>query len=128
MFTPLTPILAADLSVDADTQGLLVRIDALAVVMDTVSRLAGNPPRPNYDLMVMRAELPAMVGSLAREDLVAAVRKLDTLGIILQAGLMALDRARNAGRFSKAAAVVLHDEVHTGYHDVLAALGGPSRR
>lgn len=125
MFSPLTPILAADGFSNADTQDVLARIEALAVVLAIVARLAGKARRPAFDALSLRAELSARLAVVPPAETETAARDLATLGCVMQAGLLALEKARAAARLNRAAAALLLEESLSSYHRILATLGHP---
>lgn len=123
MFAPLAPILAADADASAETQAITVRVEALALVLATVAQLAGRPPRPACDPLALGADLSGFLAALSPQTRRAVVCDLETLGGILQAGIMALDKARAEGRFSRAAARLLHEETAEAYRQILTIAG-----
>ncbi|MDM7955950.1 hypothetical protein [Blastomonas sp.] len=125
MFAPLAPILAADADASAETQGITARVEALAPVMATVARLAGCPLKPATDPLALGADLSGLLVALSPELRRIVAYDLETLGVVLQAGIMALDKARAEGRFSHAAARLLHTESDEAYRQILADAGYP---
>lgn len=125
MYSPLTPILAADSPSHKDTAEIQARVEALAVVLATVSRLADTPDRPLFDALACQAELGAALASATPTMAAVAAHELDTLGVQLQAGLLALEKARKAARLNRAAAVLLYRESFESYRATLANMGYP---
>ncbi|GGB51989.1 hypothetical protein [Blastomonas aquatica] len=123
MFAPLSPILAADTASNDDAQDVLDRIEAVATALSIVARLAGVPYRPAFGALSRRADLSAILTAAAPCGIDTAGRDLVTLGIELHAGLLALEKARMAGRLNRRAAALLHDEASASYCTILAALG-----
>lgn len=126
MFAPLSPILSANPASDDNTQDVLDRIEALATALSIAGRLAGVSPRPAFGALSRRADLSAILTSATSDVVDTAARDLVTLGVELHAGLLALERARMAGRLNRGAAALLHDEASASYHAVLGALGYPT--
>lgn len=106
-----------------DVQAVLARIEALAVVLAALARLSGAKNSPAFDALALRAELAAVLATQSWLAVGVAARDLDTLGIALQAGWRALDKARAAARMNRAAAALLHDECLTRYQLILSSLG-----
>lgn len=123
MYSPLAPILAADSPSQADLAQMHVRIEGLAVVLATVSRLAGTAQGALFDAFASRAQLAAALASAAPDKAGQAARALDTLGVQLQAGLLSLEKARKSARLNRAAAAMLYRESFESLGSILAALG-----
>jgi hypothetical protein len=123
MFAPLAPILAADTGYSAEALAILQRVEALEPVLATVARIAGDRARPAADALAMGADLSGSVMTLSPETARTVADGLDTVGAMLQAGLLALDKSRAGGRFSQAAARVLHLEASEQYRKALTAAG-----
>lgn len=122
MFAPLAPILASDPVVDAYAQAVTARVEALTPVLAIVAQIAGCKPPSAADLLAQGADLSGRLAILPPEAKRHAAHDLDTLGIVLQAGLLALDKARTEGRFSRAAARLLHAEAADQYRKALSLL------
>lgn len=128
MYSPLSPILAADAASDIDVHGLLQRLEALGAVLLTIRRLAGPSDLPTFNALSARAELAAGLASLPTGELGPVARRIDTLSAILHAGLLALERNRSKGRLNHAAAGLLHEEGARDYRHILHAAGVAERR
>ena len=129
MFSPLAPILPADTQQDADARALLARFDAVQTVLAATALLAGHAPggAPYRDL-ALRADLSAVIGLLSTARLRALNRELNSLGLALHAGLVALETARASGRCNRAAAVLLHSECTHAFGRVIEQLDVPHSR
>ncbi|WP_439469411.1 hypothetical protein [Blastomonas fulva] len=126
MFAPLSPILAADDGADAQAQVVLGQFESMTpvlAVLAVIARLAGVAPQARAGLLEQSADLSAVLASLPPERMRFAAEQLETLGMVLQAGLIALENARTTGRFNRAAALLLHAEASGLYRDILHDLG-----
>lgn len=122
MFASLAPILPDNAGSSAETQAILARVEGLAPVLETVARIAGGTPQPVADPLAQSADLAADLATLPPATARIVAHDLDTLAIVLQAGLLALDRARAEGRLSRAAARLLQAEAGEQYRKALAAI------
>lgn len=110
MFTQLTPILAADDHHGVNVDAVLARLGALQMVLTTLARIAGRTSGSPVASLASRADLAAALSCL-RSDLARRVAtECDAISQAMTAGLVALERARQTGVPSKAAAGLLHDE------------------
>lgn len=123
MFAPLSPILAADDGADAQAQLVRGQFESMTPVLAVIARLAGVAPQARAGLLEQSADLSAVLASLPPERMQFAAEQLQTLGMVLQAGLIALENARTTGRFNRAAALLLHAESSRLYRDILHDLG-----
>lgn len=119
MFAPLAPILASNTDESVETQALAARVEALAAVLGTVAQLAGITPERGAESLSQRADLYGLLAALPADTTQILARDLETVGVVLQAGLLALDKARGEGRFSRAAARLLHEEAQDQYRKAL---------
>lgn len=129
MFSPLAPILPADTRQDADAGALLARFDAVQTVLAATALLAGHAPGPaSYQDLALRADLSGVIGLVPTSRLRALNRELNSLGLALHAGLVALETARASGRRNRAAAVLLHGECARAFGRVIEQLDVPHSR
>lgn len=127
MFAPLAPILATDATDSNEACAVVVRVEALAQVLSAAARLAGCQPLQAADPLAQSADLSSHLAAMPQETTRVVARDLATMSVMLQAGLLALEKARGQGRFSRAAARLLYAEAAAHYRQALAAAGFTTR-
>jgi hypothetical protein len=123
MFSSPVPILPAQARPHVDVDHVAAQVDSAQVALAAIARLAGWARSGHGDDLALRAELPAALSVIPAEMARDVARKLDSLGIALHAGLVALERARRAGRLNRAAAALLHAECAEALALALAGIG-----
>jgi len=126
MFTSASPILAADDPHSAHALALVTRLAALHVVLGAVAQISGAAPDPVEDPLAVSADFTGAIARLSPIATRQLAARCDSLSMMLQAGLIALQRARVAGRSNHAACVLLHTESREAMDAILQAARGAS--
>lgn len=118
MFTQATPILAADDQHGIDAEAVLARFEALGVVTAVLARISGNADADRHVNLADHADLASAVAAMPCESARRVVTECDSIAMALNAGLIALDKARRAGRMNPSAAELLYDEANAALSDL----------
>lgn len=119
MFSPVTPILSAGTSDEAAAL-VLVRVQAIQTVLSALARMAGDAAGPDLQGLGQRAELAAAITDLDPTRLAHVANELDATAAALQAGFLAIEKARSQGHSAQAAALLLHAETRDAFGVTLA--------
>lgn len=120
MFSPVTPILSAGTSDEAAAL-VLARVQAIQTVLSALARMAGEAAAPDLQGLGQRAELAAAITDLDPMRLAHVANELDATAAALQAGFLAIEKARSQGHSAQAAARLLHAEARDAFGVTLAA-------
>ncbi len=123
MFSPVTPILSADAS-DETTAHVLARVEAIHIVLAALARIAGVYAGPDLHGLARQAELAAALLDMSPKHLIHIIRELDAIAAALQAGFVAIEKARSKGHAARPAARLLHAEAREAFAAILAAATG----
>ena len=119
MFSPVAPILSAA-SFDETSAHVLVQVEAIHTVLSVLARMAGLAGAPDRQGLARQAELSAVLADLNPKLLACMTRELDAIAAALQAGFVAIEKARSRGHVAQAAARLLHAEAHQAFVATLA--------
>ena len=119
MFTPSTPILAANDQRSVDAQAVVARFEALRVVIAAVARIAGIAVSPNQETLSASADLAGTIGAMPSAITRQVATECDSIAIALSAGLIAVERARRAGQLNVSAAAMLYLEASEAFGSAL---------
>ncbi|WP_017672475.1 hypothetical protein [Blastomonas sp. AAP53] len=120
MFSPITPILPAA-TVDDTTGEVLARVDAIGVVLAALARMAGAAAATGHNGLSRDAELCAALAVMDKQRVARMMVELDGIAAALQAGFVALEKARVRGHQAAAATRLLHAEATDAFAATLAA-------
>ena len=119
MFSPSTPILAANDQRSVDAQAVVARFEALRVVIAAVARIAGIAVSPNQNTLSASADLAGTIGAMPPAITCQVATECDSIAIALSAGLIAVERARRAGQLNVSAAAMLYLEASEAFGSAL---------
>lgn len=120
MFSPISPILPAA-TVDDTTGEVLARVDAISVVLAALARMAGLAAVADHHGLSRDAELSAALAVTDKQRVARIMLELDGIAAALQAGFVALEKARMRGHQAAAATRLLHAEATDAFAATLAA-------
>lgn len=120
MFSPVTPILPTDAPDDA-VGAVLTRVEAIRIVLAALARMAGRSAAPDLHALSRHADLSAALADMDRQHTAHIMRELDAIAAALQAGFVAVEKARARGHAALAATGFLYAECRDAFASTLAA-------
>lgn len=123
MFSPVAPILSASSS-DGASAHVLLQVEAIHTVLTVLARMANVVAAPDLEGLSRQAELSAALADLDPKRVASMTQDLDAIAAALQAGFIAIEKARLQGHPARAAAGLLYAETREAFAATLAAAIG----